>query len=136
MSTYAEALEVISKYKEAKAKNNKIMMSLHEKKAVKLLEKAANEGDTAAMHVLARYYSWGKEFNDFEFRMMEVRNEEYEPAIQWLKKAADKGSIDAMLLLGKCFMELAKHNRYEKNNNTAICNGNATLRGTDRDKSL
>ena len=33
-------------------------------------------------------------------------------------------------------LQQKKGNRYEKNNNTAICNGNATLRGTDRDKSL
>jgi TPR repeat protein len=68
------------------------------------------------MRALAHYHSWNKEFNDFEFRLMEFRTEEYESAISWLKEAANKGSTEAMLLLGKCFTTLAKKNVYERNN--------------------
>ena len=131
MSAFTEALDTISKYKEAKEKGNKIMTSLHEGKAVKLLKQAANEGDTMAMYLLAHYYSHWKKFTDEKFniefksfamyvsgRGSSCQDEQKDEAnsIGWLTKAAEGGYAEAMYLLGDyyAFLDHNKHRDLEK----------------------
>lgn len=116
MSTYSDALEVISKYKEAKAKKNIIMTPIHEGKAVKLLGQAAKEGNLEAMYQLAHYYSHLRAFSDRDFNItyaigMNVDgnsnhySEDQETSLQWLTKAAEGGHMTSILLLGKYYAE-------------------------------
>lgn len=59
------------------------------KNAMKWFLKAADKGNTRAMHVIGYSYQTGQ-----------MVQQDYQQAMQWYLKAADKGNTDAMITIG------------------------------------
>ena len=101
-SYYNDALVHIKKHLEAKSKNHPTISDIHAKKALKLLEDAANYGSTLALFELALYYA-ANSFGTKELYLNSIENAQTKLSLQYLQSAASRKNKEAMFELGRYY---------------------------------